>query len=103
LTVYIDGELRIPLLQDNEEDVRDVCNLPDEMTELIIDMASAMMDRKNDDALYRQNMADALAYAEELRAKYDSSDDIRMRHRDHGEGPDLEIGDPRLPPEFGNP
>lgn len=100
-TIYVDGDLRIPLFIDGEDDIREVCNMPDEMVEVVIDLASALMDRKNDDALYRQNLADAMTHAEMVRAMMDSNVDDEMLSREYGEEIDITTGDPRLPPEYG--
>lgn len=101
LTVYVDGDIQVPLLTNDKEDVRQKCYLPQNLIPTLLDVAFnlAAID------LDPQNFAAAEARKEKALERAYMNDqnqpDERIIARDHYGGASESSLDPNLPPNLG--
>jgi len=98
-TVKYDYQKEMDLLVNNTDDVRVVTGMPDHMVDALIELATAISYREQDDSDYQSAMAESMA---RWRALYDEDnteiDDVIRAASDDGGGGGYE--DPILPPSY---
>ena len=100
LPIYYDYRKEMPMLVNDSDDVRVVTGMPDHMIDALIELATAISFRQLDDSDYESAMAEAMARIQRLHAEDSTEidDRIRMRNFDSAEY----MGDPVLPPQYGD-
>lgn len=99
-TVYIDSQYNIPLLVDNDDDIRTVSGIPEEMIPTVIDLAIAVMFDKSDDVRYQQKMAEAELRLDDDFYRLGSNPDENLNARSFDIDMRSVYQDPILPPDY---
>ncbi len=100
VTVYVDADFQIPLMEDDDDDIREVSGVPQHMIDGIIQLATAYGFREQGDSRYARTKAEADAMIRELWEDDNAEDDDNMVHRAFSLDFDNRIGDPILPLDF---
>lgn len=100
LTLKYDYEREITLLVDNTDDVRVDSGLPAHMVDALIELATAIGYREQDDSDYASAMAEAIQRWQRLKEEDLTEIDDNFRAAAFGDV-DSSWGDPVLPPKYG--
>lgn len=101
LAIGYDYEREMQLLVDNTDDVRVETGMPDHMVDALIELATAIGYREQDDSDYGSAMAEAIERWIELRNNDQTEIDDAIRAAPMG-GDGRDFLDPILPPRFGD-
>lgn len=101
IAMYYDYRQEMPLLVNSTDDVRVVTGMPDHMVDALIEMATAISFREQDDSDYQSAIQEAEARLQRLLAEDETEIDDRIRMANF-EGDSVYYGDPVLPPQYGD-
>lgn len=101
IAMYYDYRQEISLLTATTDDVRVVTGMPDHMVDALIELATAIGYREQDDGDYESAMEEAMARLQRLLEDDLTEIDDRVRMANF-EGDSVYYGDPVLPPQYGD-
>lgn len=98
--VYVDAQYHIPLMSDDDEDIRSTSGIPEDMIETVIQLGTAIMYEKSDNENYKRKMAEAQLQLDDDYYRYAANPDEELSARVFSQEDNMVFMDPRLPDQF---
>lgn len=100
-TINWDGVRKIPLMSNDGDDIRDVTGMPTQYVNLVIEIATALGYKSDDDQLASQQLQECAQRLQNFYHKDQDQIDDRLIMRPFEAEDSAFMADPLLPPNFG--